>query len=188
MPLSDLVALLWLIFLIYWWLSATRSKKYARRADRWRGAGFRLLIIIIVLLFLQIPGVRLFFAHHALISKNPAFDALGFLLVFAGMGLAVWARIHLGKNWGMPMSLKVDPELVTSGPYQYIRHPIYSGILLAILGSAFADNAFWLIVFIALGIYFIAGAQVEEKIMTAQFPGQYPEYKKRTKRLIPFVF
>jgi len=188
MIISNLIGFLWLIFLVYWWVSATKSKAYARRQDRWRGAGFRLVIILIILLFLQIRSVRIFFEHYTLIMASSFGSALGFILVLLGMGLAVWARINLGRNWGMPMSRKVDPELVTSGPYRFVRHPIYSGVLLAILGSALADNAFWLIGFFVLGIYFVWSAKVEERIMTEQFPDQYLEYKKKTKMLIPFIF
>ena len=56
----------------------------------------------------------------------------------SGIGLAIWARIHLGRNWGMPTSQKADPELVTTGPYRFVRHPIYTGLLVALLGTALA--------------------------------------------------
>lgn len=88
----------------------------------------------------------------------------------------------------MPMSQKQDPELVMSGPYRYIRHPIYSGILLAFLGSALASSLFWLTIFAIAGIYFVYSAFVEEKLMMKQFPKAYPSYKSKTKMLVPFVF
>ena len=109
-------------------------------------------------------------------------------MFLAGLALAVWARIYLGKNWGMPMSEKQNPELVTSGPYRYIRHPIYSGILLAALGSTVDISIYWLVVVIIAGGYFIYSALVEEKLMLKQFPKVYPSYMKRTKMLIPFIF
>ena len=87
----------------------------------------------------------------------------------------------------MPMTEKDEPELVTSGPYRFVRHPIYSGILLAILGSALATTLYWLIAFVALGIYFVYSARVEERLMTCSFPSAYPSYKAHTKMLIPFV-
>ena len=105
-----------------------------------------------------------------------------------GITLAIWARRHLGRNWGMPMSLKEEPELVTSGPYKYIRNPIYSGMLLALLGTGLVLGLPWLVAFVACSIYFIYSSKVEEKIMAEQFPQTYPEYKKRTKMLIPFVW
>jgi protein-S-isoprenylcysteine O-methyltransferase Ste14 len=122
-------------------------------------------------------------AVHSLISQ-----VVGAILVFAGLGLAVWARVHLGRNWGMPMTEKDEPELVTSGPYRLVRHPIYSGILLAVLGTALANNLYWLIAFAVILVYFIYSAKVEEGIMTRSFPSTYPRYRTHTKMLIPFVF
>jgi protein-S-isoprenylcysteine O-methyltransferase Ste14 len=99
----------------------------------------------------------------------------------------VWARIYLGRNWGMPMTEKDEPELVTAGPYRFVRHPIYSGLLLAMVGSALATNLVWLIFLVVLGSYFVYSAQVEECNMTRTFPRAYPGYKAQTKMLIPFV-
>lgn len=109
------------------------------------------------------------------------------ILLVAGLGLAVWARIYLGRNWGMPMTRKAEPELVTRGPYRLVRHPIYSGLLLAILGTALVINVFWLIALPVLGAYFIFSATVEERLMTTAFPAAYPSYKAQTKMLVPFV-
>jgi protein-S-isoprenylcysteine O-methyltransferase Ste14 len=75
------------------------------------------------------------------------------MLFVAGLGLAVWARIYLGRNWGMPMTQKDEPELVISGPYHLVRHPIYSGILLAMLGTSLTTNIYWLIAFAVMGVY-----------------------------------
>jgi protein-S-isoprenylcysteine O-methyltransferase Ste14 len=97
-------------------------------------------------------------------------------------------RIYLGRNWGMPTSTKEDPELVTSGPYRTIRHPIYTGILLAMIGSAIAVSVWWLIAVALIGGYFIYSAFVEERNMTRLFPSAYPEYQQSTKMLIPFIF
>jgi protein-S-isoprenylcysteine O-methyltransferase Ste14 len=109
------------------------------------------------------------------------------ILLLAGMGFAVSARLYLGRNWGMPMTQKDDPELVTSGPYRFVRHPIYSGILLAILGTALATNLYWLIALAVMGAYFIYTVIVEERLMTASLPAAYASYRARTKMLIPFV-
>ena len=109
-------------------------------------------------------------------------------MVFAtGIALAIWARVYLGRNWGMPTSQKADPELVTSGPYRFVRHPIYTGILIALLGTALATNLLGLIIVGLLGAYFYYSASVEEKNLTATFPTAYPAYRASTKMLIPFV-
>ena len=100
---------------------------------------------------------------------------------------AVWARLHLGRNWGMPMTQRAEPELVTSGPYRFVRHPIYTGLLIAILGTALVNNLLGLIVVAVLIAYFYFCGIVEERNLAVTFPDTYPEYKRRTKMLIPFL-
>lgn len=87
----------------------------------------------------------------------------------------------------MPMSRKESPELVTTGPYALVRHPIYTGIVLAMLGSALAQSLFWLAPLALGGAYFTYSARSEERLMTEQFQDQYPPYKKRTKMFVPFI-
>jgi protein-S-isoprenylcysteine O-methyltransferase Ste14 len=98
------------------------------------------------------------------------------------MTFAVWAKAFLGKNWGVPMSLKQGHDLITTGPYRIVRHPIYSGILLAQLGSWLASSPVWL--FVMSLIYFRYSARVEERLMLQQFPDQYPDFKRRTRGMI----
>ena len=94
----------------------------------------------------------------------------------------------MSTNWGMPMTQKENPELVTTGPYHFVRHPIYTGICLAMLGSAITGGMAWFIWFICLSIWFIYSAKKEEKYMQQRFPNQYIEYMKNTKMIIPYVF
>ena len=105
-----------------------------------------------------------------------------------GLGFAIWARVHIGRNWGSPMTQKDAPELVTSGPYRVARHPIYSGILVAGVGTAVALSWPWLIAVGLAGIYFVYSASVEERYLTEQFPDAYPVYKRSTKVFVPFIF
>jgi protein-S-isoprenylcysteine O-methyltransferase Ste14 len=85
------------------------------------------------------------------------------------------------------MTRKNDPELVTSGPYRLVRHPIYSGILVAGVGTAIALSWMWLVVVGLAGVYFVYSATVEERYLTEQFPDAYPRYRRSTKMLVPFV-
>src|SRR6266581_8375831 len=110
--------------------------------------------------------------------------AIGAVLFACGIVLAVWARLHLGRNWGMPMTQRAEPELVTSGPYRFVRHPIYTGLLTAMLGTALVNNLLSLIVVAVLVAYFYYCGIIEERNLTATFPTAYPEYKSRTKMLI----
>jgi protein-S-isoprenylcysteine O-methyltransferase Ste14 len=176
--LNTAVAVLWVVFWVYWMISAAGAKQ-GTRARRARVPG--LLIAVLVVLVLHV------FKVGSLAIHDPAVRALGACLLVAGLGLAVWARINLGRNWGMPMTLKAEPELVTSGPYRFVRHPIYSGILLAALATALAVSAYWLLIAAILGAYFVHSARVEEGLMAASFPTAYPSYRAHTKMLIPFV-
>jgi protein-S-isoprenylcysteine O-methyltransferase Ste14 len=128
-------------------------------------------------------------AHH---PGGASFDApLGWLGVAGcatGIGIAGWARVCLGRNWGMPMTVRARPTLVRSGPYRVVRHPIYSGLLLAAVGSALVTGPGWLVVVAGAGAYFVVSLRVEENDMARAFPDQYPEYAGHTKRLIPFVY
>lgn len=187
--LTFIIAIGWIIFWIYWIVSARGSKKgthsnikqfFALRIAIWP------LAILLALVFNHLPGSLK--NHYQNAINNHVVLAAGFLLFLLGYILAILARRHLGKNWGMPMAQKQAPELVTSGPYSYIRHPIYTGILLMVLGSFLIVNMYWLIVFIIASVYFIYSAFAEEKLMTQQFPKVYPSYKAKTKMLIPFVF
>lgn len=121
------------------------------------------------------------------VTSDPWLQGIGLAIFVLGLALAIWARVYLGRNWGTPMSQKVDPDLVTTGPYRTIRHPIYSGIILAMVGTAVAVSWYWLIAVALLGAYFVYSAVIEERYMTKLFPNSYPQYKRSTKMLVPFV-
>src|SRR6516225_8600511 len=171
----------WVVFWIYW-IAASVGVKAGR--TRWtRFAGIRVVVILAALLLLRL-GV---FKGHRAVTVDPWLQGIGLALFVLGLALAVWARVYIGRNWGMPMSQKADPELVTTGPYEKIRHPIYSGIILGMVGTAIAVSVYWLIAVALVGAYFIYSAVVEERTMAKLFPAAYPPYKRATKMLIPHV-
>jgi protein-S-isoprenylcysteine O-methyltransferase Ste14 len=171
----------WAAFWIYW-LAASVGVKAGQ--TRWgRFAGIRIVIVLIVLLLAR---ARVFRGHA--VTHDPWLQGIGLAIFLSGLALAVWARLFIGRNWGMPMSEKADPELVTSGPYHRVRHPIYSGIILAMVGTAVAVSIYWLIAVALLGGYFVYSAVMEERYLTSQFPDAYPAYKRATNMLIPFIF
>jgi protein-S-isoprenylcysteine O-methyltransferase Ste14 len=184
---ARLILALWLALFAIWGVMAFGAKRSVGARAQWKQSGVRLTIAVLVFAVIRIPGLR-----HALRSAEPLVRAplaglVGLTLCTLGVALAVWARLHLGRNWGPPMSHKADPELVTSGPYALIRHPIYTGFILAALGSAIGENPFWFLLLIVFGGYFIASARREEKLMIEQFPDRYPAYMARTHMLLPFV-
>lgn len=171
----------WAAFWIYWLVAAARAK---RGRIAWsRELRLRVALAVVVLLLLRVGVFR-----HGDPHTRPWREAVGLVLVAAGLGFAVWARRHIGRNWGAPMSQKDDPELVTSGPYGLVRHPIYTGILTGLVGTAVALSWTWLVVAVLAGAYFVYAATVEERNMTERFPDAYPAYRARTKMLVPFVF
>ena len=186
--LASLVVVLWLIFYLYWAISAFGAKKNVGGAKAWtHGAGIRIVLFIVFILFLRSSYAQQLWNIFGG-QENLAVQIIGVALVAIGLGFAVWARRHLGRNWSGTPNIKVDHELVTSGPYRFVRHPIYTGWLLAIIGSALVAGFIWFIVFAIFCIMFIWRIGVEEKMMNQLFPTQYPDYKKRTKALIPFVW
>ena len=180
----------WFVFILFWAVMAFGAKKNLGPSPWWRGSGLRALIIVAAVFLLRMPQLRPLVrsARDYLVITNPIAGTVGVALCALGVGFAIWARIYLGRNWGMPMSRKADPELVTGGPYAYVRHPIYTGVMLAMLGAAVGDGVFWLLPLAVFGGYFIHSARNEERLMLEQFPRQYPAYMKRTKMLLPFIF
>jgi protein-S-isoprenylcysteine O-methyltransferase Ste14 len=168
----------WIVFWIYWFASAATSKESVGGGWRTRLAGVSVIGVFLIAGGLRSPGLAV---HSVTLA------AIGAVLFACGIALAVWARLHLGRNWGMPMSQRAEPELVTSGPYRFVRHPIYSGLLTAMVGTALVDNLLGLIVVAVLVAYFYYCGTVEERNLAATFPTAYPEYRSRTKMLIPFL-
>jgi protein-S-isoprenylcysteine O-methyltransferase Ste14 len=172
------IAITWAVFWAYWLFSAFGAKRGTGGMRRIPLNGVTAVAVIIL--------VRVF-RGGSLAVLSPVLGAIGAVVFASGLALAVWARIHLGRNWGMPMTERVEPELVTSGPYRFVRHPIYSGLLLGLIGTALATDLLGLIIAVVLTAYFYYCASVEEKNLIATFPTAYPVYRLATKMLIPFV-
>jgi protein-S-isoprenylcysteine O-methyltransferase Ste14 len=140
-----------------------------------------------VILALAILLFRVGAFHNDGLNSDPWRAGLGLVLFALGLAFSIWSRLTIGRNWGTPMSRKDDPELVTSGPYQLVRHPIYSGILVAGVGTAVALSWSWLIAVALAAVYFVYSGIIEERNMTEQFPDSYPVYRRSTKMLVPFI-
>ncbi len=176
-----------LVFAIGWaaiwlyWLVAAFSVKRGHIA--WsRELRIRAVIAVIVIVLIHVGAFR-----GADLNTDPWRTGIGLVLFGVGLGFAIWGRVHIGRNWGGPMTQKDEPELVTSGPYRLVRHPIYAGILVAGVGTVVALSWHWLIAVGLAGIYFLYSATVEERYLTEQFPDAYPVYKRSTKMLVPFI-
>ena len=173
-------AVVWAAFWLYWLVAAFSTKR--GRVPWSRELGIRAVIAVVVLLLYRLGAFR-----NRGVNRDAWRGAVGLVLLVAGLGFAVWARRHIGRNWGMPMTQKDTPELVTSGPYRLVRHPIFSGILVAAVGTAVALSLVWLIAAAIATTYFVYSATVEERYLAKLFPDTYPGYKRSTKMLVPFV-
>ena len=116
----------WLVFWIYWLASASTSKESVGSGWRTRLTGVSVVGVFVIAGVLRDGSLAV---HSTILA------VIGALLFAGGIALAIWARLHLGRNWGMPMTQRAEPELVTSGPYRFVRHPIYTGYLALLLGS-----------------------------------------------------
>src|SRR6266487_608501 len=173
-------AVVWAAFWLYWLVAAFSMKR--GRVPWSRELGIRAVIVVLVILLVRFGA----FQRHAS-NTHLWLAGVGLVLFAVGLGFAIWARVHIGRNWGTPMTQKEEPELVTSGPYCLVRHPIYSGILVAGIGTAVALSWVWLAAVVLGGIYFVYSATVEERYLGEQFPDDYPRYRRSTKMLVPFL-
>ncbi len=181
---------LWLLFCAVWLIAAFGAKRNIISRPWWFRLPARIAVLAILLLLFGSRAGRVFLipgAAVAVLLGSRAVAGAGLAISAAGIGFAVWARFAIGANWGMPMTLKQDHELVVTGPYAYVRHPIYFGILLAMAGSVLVLSLWWILILLLNGAQFVFAARREEKLMLGRFPEQYPAYMRRTPMLIPFV-
>jgi protein-S-isoprenylcysteine O-methyltransferase Ste14 len=178
---------IWLIFCIFWLVAAFGAKRNVARRPWWVRVPMRAAILLILLVIFGRTFRGDILRSGAALLSSPALGLAGLLICALGIGYAIWARIVIGRNWGMPMTLKEGHELVTAGPYAQVRHPIYFGILLALLGSALVISILWLPIFLLNALQFLYAARKEEQLMLETFPDTYPAYMRRTRMLIPFV-
>ena len=184
--LIDLHLGIWFAWLIYWRVAAQNTKPAARTdgaAVRW--AYLFPLIAAALCFWLPRPFPEL---RAPLFPDRMLCFTAGTALLLLGMAIGCWARGVLGRNWSNVVTIKVGHELVQSGPYRWVRHPIYTGLLLAVAGSALAQDL-WVdlaaVPLVFLGFW--VKLRREEEWMTVQFGEAYASYARRTARLVPFV-
>ena len=180
-------AALWLAWLVYWAVAARDAKVTQRRESAVSRAAFTAPTMLAVLLIAPgtLPGG---FLCGRILPANDAVYFSGVAMLALGLLFTVWARVHLGRNWSGTVTLKQDHELIRSGPYGLVRHPIYSGLLLAFIGSAVARGE-WR-GFIAVVIFFAAvwrKLRLEERWMGEMFGDAYRRYSEEVSALIPWL-
>lgn len=146
----------------------------------------RIALVVAYLLALRVSYLMGGLAH-----RHPSQGAVGWIgaCVFClGLAIAIWARFYLGRQWGQPMTQRSEPRLITTGPYRYVRHPIYTGLTVALIGTVITVS---LAIIIPVGVlvgYFMVAVFAEDRQMHALFGADFEKWRDRTARLIPFVF
>lgn len=183
MPVA--IAACWLVFLAFWAVTALRTKRTVETQDIGSRLSHSISIFLGAWLLLKgtsDPGPL----GDRLLPDSAPVLAAGLAVTLAGLALALWARLTLGRNWSGRVTFKQDHELIRHGPYAHVRHPIYSAILTMFLGSALSIGTLGALVglpLVAFGVWL--KVRQEEALMTRHFPTEYSSYRSRVRALIP---
>ena len=186
-PVELILIFLWGGFFAYWWLSALRNRTPLKRQTSRFGFLTTMGLpagVIFLAAGLTAPWL---YATRVLPDLLPVVIA-GLLVVILGICFAVWARVHLGSNWSSRPAIHENHTITRTGPYAIVRHPIYTGILTGILGTAIATGA--LLAFISLLVIlvlFLIKILMEEQFLKEEFGEDYERYRHEVKALIPYV-
>jgi protein-S-isoprenylcysteine O-methyltransferase Ste14 len=177
----------WIAFLIYWQVKAINTKT-TQRLEPLFSRILRVLVFLIAIVLLSIPRIPLPWLYVQLWPSGYLPFWLGAAVTVAGLLFAVWAREHLGSNWSRSVTIKEGHELITTGPYAVVRHPIYTVILAGFFGVAIAiSQVRGFIVFILIFLVFWAKFRMEEEWMRSQFGEIYAAYSRQTAALVPYL-
>jgi protein-S-isoprenylcysteine O-methyltransferase Ste14 len=187
-PVKTITLYLWAGLGIVWLAGAFTAKPAVRRQSlRSRLLLTALGALAVLIGFTHILTLR--WLSRPFVPASPVVAHTGLVLVLAGIGFAIWARLHLGGNWSGTITIKQNHTLVKRGPYAIVRHPIYSGLSVALLGMAILGReARGLLGTGLLLVMFAIRVRLEERFMTEQFGLGYVEYKRQVRALIPFVW
>jgi protein-S-isoprenylcysteine O-methyltransferase Ste14 len=178
---------LWIAFLIYWQVKAGNTKT-TQRLEPLASRIMRVLIFLVAIILLSTTSIPLPWLYFRLWQRGLGTFWLGAAIFIAGLLFAIWAREHLGRNWSRSVTIKEGHELITTGPYRVVRHPIYTGILVGFLGMAIAICD--VRGFIAFALIFLAlwlKLRREEQWMRSQFGETYAAYAQRSAALVPYL-
>ena len=184
---TDIMAGCWIVFGAVWLALFTRVKRDINRpGSLWAAAGIRLVSVLAFILLIRLPPTR-HLIQRWFSMADPAVRVVGDVLCVLGVAFSIWARANLGSNWSNQPATKEGHELMTSGAYRLVRHPIYSGMLIAALGTSLVIGIPGLLILLGFVAMVISRIGVEERLMLQLFGDRYLQYKKRTKMLIPYL-
>jgi protein-S-isoprenylcysteine O-methyltransferase Ste14 len=179
---------LWFLLLGVWGFTALRGKK-TQQSENLGSRGIHLGLMGLSFLLTLTPWLRVGPLGARFVPSGLVFVLLGCLLEAVGIGFAIAARLHLGQNWSGTVTIKQDHQLIHDGPYALVRHPIYTGWLLAIIGSAIAYGEWGGLLGCALMLLaFWRKITIEEQFLIQQFGADYQAYRRQVKALIPLIW
>jgi protein-S-isoprenylcysteine O-methyltransferase Ste14 len=182
-----LIFWLWCGWGLYWMLAALRNKA-TRRREPLASRLAHLLPLAVGAALLAWPARRWSALAWRLWPPSLSACWIGVALVIAGLAFAIWARMHLGGNWSGTVTIKQGHELIRSGPYACVRHPIYTGLITALLGTTVASGTVHAAIGLAVIVAsFVRKLRTEEDFMRETFPGEYQRYSAEVPALIPFT-
>lgn len=178
---------IWIGLFILWIVSGAFAKASVRRESPGSRLPHLAIMVVAFLLLFDRP-IYMGPLSQRFIADTTATQGIGLAMTIAGAAFAIWARLSIGSNWSGNVTIKQDHELKRDGPYAIVRHPIYSGLLLAMLGTAIAIGEWRGLAGLALALIgWRMKSLVEERFMREQFGEQYIAYQRDVKALIPFV-
>jgi protein-S-isoprenylcysteine O-methyltransferase Ste14 len=184
---NNIISSCWGIFIVVWLLAAIFTKRTVYRES---GAQrLRYMLPIVIGCYLLFRGSRLSYPFNVrIIPHTDALLVAAAILCICGVGFCFWARAILGRNWSGSVTLKENHELIVRGPYRLVRHPIYTGLLAMVVATAIQQGHIGGIIgLILISVSLWIKSSHEEEVMRKQFPDQYPAYRERVKRIIPFI-
>lgn len=182
---QHIITACWIIFLVYWVIQARFVKETHEKAG---GIGGYWHWVLVAMAFFFMENTSIYPLKLRLLPNPGIGSVFSIASVVIGLVIAILARRTLAANWSGSVTFKKGHKLITTGIYHYIRHPIYTGILLMFTGSGvLAGSVGAILGFVVLVGAFWLKLQQEEELMTRHFPKEYPPYKSKTKALIPFV-
>jgi protein-S-isoprenylcysteine O-methyltransferase Ste14 len=179
---------IWIVFLVYWRIKAVGTKS-VQRLEPASSRIVRTLIFVIAIVLLSVPRIPLPWLYLQLWPAGLWPFWIGAAVAVGSLLFAVWARVYLADNWSSEVTIKQDHELITGGPYAVVRHPIYTGILGGLLGTAIAlSHVRGMIAFSLIFVVLWLKLRMEEQWMRSQFGETYATYSHRTAALVPYLF
>ena len=176
----------WLIFFFYWVANASNVKQNIEKRVSFKY--ILLLSLVVAAVFIAMLYEKTFL-QFSLWQTSSRLGAITDLVVLIGLIIAVWARATLGRNWSGHITFKKGHRLIKHGPYSFVRHPIYTGMIIMLIGTAlYIGQVYAFVLLAAMFVGFIGKYRLEEELMLKHFSKEYKAYKKRVKAIVPYIF